>query len=149
MAKGEFKVIQELIRNAYNQLDPVDKFSYLYKKNMVDTLYGKKPDCFLALKRLEDGGRMGQELNPYLLPICNRAGFEDPDIIKYSLEKIQQLMDDESGQFDTNDLQKALSSLQHRHDVYSKEVPKPARTAGYKANTTRMFNNIKNHLQNK
>lgn len=146
MAKKEFELLEELIRTAYKNLDPVDKYSYLYHKNMVNALMGEKPDCFIILKR-KDGGRMGQDTRTYNLPICNRAGFEDPDIIKLSLKMVKRLMNDDTGQFDTNDLQSALSRLQHRFDVFSKEVPKPAHMAGYKANTTRMFNNIKKHLK--
>lgn len=148
MAKKDLKILEELIRTAYKQLDPVDKYSYLYHKNMVRTLMGDKPKCFIKLKR-KDGGRMGQPLDDYVLPVCNRAGFEDPDIIKLSIKAVRRLMDDETGRFDTNQLQSTLSRLQHKMDVYSKDVPKPAKMAGHKANMTRMFNNIKTYLKDK
>jgi len=147
MVEKEFKILNELIRSAYNALDPVDKYSYLYHKNIVDSLYGRKPECFLSLKRKEDGGPMGQNLDPYLIPVCNRAGFEDRDIIKLSLQKVQQMIEDEDGNIDINDLKSALTRLQHRHNVYSKTIPKPAHMAGHKANTTRMLNNIKKYLK--
>ena len=147
MAKKEFELLEELIRTAYKNLDPVDKYSYLYHKNTVKQLQGEKPNCFLALRRRSDGGRMGQPLNTYMLPVCNRAGFEDPDIINLSIKMIKRLMNDDRGQFDINDLKSALTKLQHKHDVYSKDVPKPATMAGYKANTTRMFNRIKDYLK--
>jgi len=147
MAKKEFEMLDELIRTAYQNLDPVDKYSYLYHKNMVKALQGEKPDCFLALRRNSDGGRMGQSLDPYMIPICNRAGFEDPDIINLSLKMVKRLMDDDTGQFDINDLKSALTRLQHRHDIFSKPVPKPPNMAGHKANTTRIFNNIIKYLK--
>lgn len=143
MAEKEFEVLEELIRTAVNHLDPVDKYSYLYKKNMVDTLHGSKPDCFLKLKR-KDGGPMGQD---FLIPVCNRMGIQDRDILKLSLKTVQNFIDSNTGGFDMDELHDVMAKLKHRHDVFSKDVPKPASAAGHKANTTRMFGNIKKYIE--
>lgn len=138
---NELKILQELIRSIYDKIDPVDKFKYLHDKHIKNTLYGEKPKCFLRLNRI------GQDTSPYLLPICNRAGFEDPDIISLSIKLVQKLITDKTNSYDTNDLNKILSRLQHSHNIFSKKIPHPANMAGHKSNTTKMFNNIKKHLK--
>jgi len=137
---NELEMLQELIRSVYDKIDPVDKFKYLTDKHITKTLQGEKPKCFMKLNRI------GQDVSAYMLPVCNRAGFEDKDIISLSIKLVQKLMVDKSGGFDVNDLNSALSKLQHKHDVFSKKIPHPANMAGHKSNTTRLFNNIKNHL---
>jgi len=137
---NELELLQELIRTVYDKLDPVDKFKYLTDKKIRDTLHGEKPGCFMNLPRT------GQDVSPYLLPVCNRAGFEDADIISLSIKLVQKLMTDKTSGYDVNDLNSALSKLQHKHDVFVKKIPHPAKNAGHKSNTTRLFNNIKNHL---
>lgn len=147
--KEEFKMLNELIRTAYQHLDPVDKYSYLYHRNMLRTMYGDHPKCFVRLRR-DDGGPMGQPKIPYVLPLCNRAGYYDPDIIGLSIKMVRKLMHQQgAGKFGVNDLQAALDKLDHYHNRYSKPVPKPHDMAGRKANISRMFHNIGNHLKKK
>ena len=138
---NEIEILQELIRSIYDKIDPVDKFKYLTDKKITSILHGEKPKCFLSLPRI------GQDISPYLLPVCNRAGFEDSDIISLSIKLVQKLMTDKNDAYDINDLNTTLSKLQHKHSVFSKKIPHPANMAGHKSNTTRMFNNIRNHLK--
>lgn len=138
---NEMEILQELIRSIYDKIDPVDKFKYLTDKKIMDILHGEKPGCFMSLPRI------GQDVSAYLLPICNRAGFEDVDIISLSIKLVQKLLSDKSDAFDVNDLNITLSKLQHKHNVFSKKIPHPAKMAGHKSNTTRLFNNIKSHLK--
>ncbi len=138
---NEIEILQELIRSIYDKIDPVDKFKYLTDKKIKDILHGEKPGCFMSLPRI------GQDTSAYLLPICNRAGFEDTDIISLSIKLVQKLISDKSDSFDVNDLNTTLSKLQHKHNVFSKKIPHPAKMAGHKSNTTRLFNNIKSHLK--
>ncbi len=138
--KQEFNQLTELIRKANKLVNPEDSLAYLLKKDLVDRLYGEKPKCFLKLLPI------GRDITPYLLPICNRAGLEDPKVIKVSLKVVQKLMDDDSGKFDINSLQSILNQLNHRHDTFIKKVPKPATMAAKKAQVTRMFKNIKQYL---
>ncbi len=138
--KEEFKQLAELIRKANELVNPEDSLSYLLKKDLRDRLYGDKPKCFLKLLPI------GRDTSPYLLPICNRAGIEDPKVINVSLKVIQKLMDNTNGKFDVNALQSILNQLNHRHDTFIKKVPKPASAAAKKAQVTRMFKNIKQYL---
>ena len=134
------KQVTELKRTAHDLINPEDSLSYLLKKDVRDRLYGEKPKCFLKLLPI------GRDTSPYLLPICNRAGIEDPKVIAMSLRLVQRLMDDPDGKFDTNALQGVLNQLNHRNNVLSKTVPKPATTAAKKAKVTRMFKKIKSYL---
>jgi hypothetical protein len=138
--KEEFKQLLELIRRANDLVNPEDSLSYLLKKDVRDRLYGEKPKCFLKLLPI------GRDTSPYLLPICNRAGIEDPKVIAVSLKIVQKFIDDENGKFDVNALQGILNQLNHRHDTLVKKVPKPASAAARKAQVTRMFKNIKSYL---
>ncbi len=136
----QFEVLEELIRTANELINPENSLAYLQKKDMIDRLYGEKPSCFLKLAPI------GRDTSAYLLPLCNRRGMEDPKVIRVSMKVVQRFLDDPKGRFDVNILNTLLSKLQHRHSVFSKTVPKPARTAARKANVTKMFNNIKSHL---
>lgn len=135
--KEEFEVLEELLRKAYELIhDEKDDYSYLADKDMRERLYGKHPKCFLKLLPI---GRSTQE---YILPICNRAGIEDPKVVGISLQVVKRMIDGNKGSFDTNELQNVMNRLQHKHSVLSKTVPKPATTAAKKAQVTRMLNKI-------
>ena len=136
----ELHQLSELIRQANDLINPEDSIAYLQKKDLIDRLYGKKPKCFLKLQPI------GRDVSPYLIPLCNRAGFEDPKVINIAIKMVQRLMTDKAGMFDSNDIQKVLNRLNHRMSVLSKTVPKPMSMGAKKAKVTRMFNNIKQHL---
>lgn len=138
--KKDLEPIEELIRKANHLINPEDSLAYLLKKDVRDRLYGEKPKCFIKLQPI------GQDTSPYLLPICNRSGIEDPKVINVSIKTVQKLMSDAGGKFDVNSLQTVLNSLQHRHNTFNKTVPKPASPAARKAHVTRMFKNIKSYL---
>jgi hypothetical protein len=133
--------LDELIRKAYELINPEENsLAYLQYKDLRDRLYGEKPACFLKLKKI------GRDTSDYLLPICNRAGHVDPKVVQVSMKVVQKLMTDDKGTFDNNELQNILNKLQHRYNVYSKDVPKPPGLAAKKANITRMFKNVNSHL---
>jgi hypothetical protein len=138
--KEDIKYLSELIRRANNLINPEDSVSYLTKRDVVDRLYGTKPKCFLRLKPI------GRDVSGYLIPLCNRSGFEDPKVIQVAINMVQKVMADKSDQFDPNDIQKILNQLNHRNSVLSKTVPKPMSMGAKKAKVTRMFKNIKQHL---
>jgi hypothetical protein len=130
MSKKIGKDIQrltELIRKANELINPEDSIAYLQKKDLIDRLYGEKPKCFLKLLPI------GQDTSPYLIPLCNRSGMEDPKVIAIALKMVQKLMAEKSDKFDSNDMQKILNQLNHRHSVLSKTVPKPMTTAAKKS----------------
>jgi hypothetical protein len=136
----DLQYLDELIRKVNDMLNPEDSLAYLQKKDIRDRLYGEKPGCFITLQKI------GRDVSPYMLPMCNRYGMEDPKVIGISLKVVKRLIDSGNDSFDNNVLQKVLNSLQHRHDVLSKTVPKPATAAARKAKVTRMFGNIKQYL---
>lgn len=138
--KQDIQYLSELIRRANELINPEESTAYLQKKDLRDRLYGEKPKCFLKLQPI------GRDIGPYLLPLCNRAGFEDPKVIAIAIKMVQRIMSEKSDMFDPNDIQKVLNQLNHRNSVLSKAVPKPMTMAAKKAKVTRMFNNIKQHL---
>ena len=134
--------LEELIRTASNHLlTKEEKVGYLMNPELKQRLYGKFPECFISLKR------MGRDTSAYLLPLCNRAGIIDPQVIKISYAAVGKLLSDASGMYDINDLQTILDKLDRLKARYNKEVPKPPQQAGRKAVVTRMFKNIKSHLK--
>jgi hypothetical protein len=138
--------LSELIRQLNgNLIQKQDDWHTVYHRDIMNRLYGKKPKCFLKLKRA-GGGPMGRNVETYILPICNRAGFEDPNVIAKSIIMIKKIMDSEEEGYDINDLKKVLGQLQHYHNVYSKPVPHPPKAAAKKAMVTRMFHKIRGHL---
>jgi len=138
--KEEFDHLSELIRKANDLINPGENLADIIKKDVRDRLYGEKPKCFVKLLPI------GRDTSPYLLPICNRAGIEDPKVIKVSIKVIEKLMSGESGKFDVNALQSVLNKLNHHNSVFSKQIPKPMSAGAKKAKVTRMFGNIKKYL---
>lgn len=136
----DIECLSELIRKANDLINPEDSIAYLMKKDLRDRLYGEKPKCFLKLMPI------GRDISPYLIPLCNRSGFEDPKVIDIAIKMIQKLMLDKAGMFDNNDIQKILNKLNHRKNVLAKTIPKPMSMGAKKAKVTRMFKNIKGHL---
>lgn len=132
--------LSELIRKVNDLINPEDSLEYLRNKDLVDRLYGEYPKCFLKLNPI------GRDTSPYLVPLCNRRGFEDPKVIAVAIQMVQKLMAQKSDEFDQNDMQKVLNQLNHRSNVLAKVIPKPASMAAKKSKVTRMFNNIKQHL---
>jgi len=138
--KEEFDILSELIRKANELINPEKDMGYLLKKDIRDRLYGEKPKCFVKILPI------GRDTSPYILPICNRSGIENPKVIKVSIKVIEKLMSDENGKFDVNTLQTVLNKLNHHNSVFSKQIPKPMSTGAKKAKVTRMFGNIKKYL---
>jgi len=139
--ESKFELLEELIRTAYNMLNPDgDDLGYLRNRDLRNRLYGEKPACFLKIAPI------GRDTGGYLLPLCNRAGIEDPKVIGISIKIVQKLIEGNSGRFDNNILNTLLSKLQHRHDVFVKTVPKPPIPAAQKANVTKHFKQLKSHL---
>jgi len=135
--------LEELIRTVSDHLlTKEEKIGYIMNPELKQRLYGKFPKCFISLKK------MGRDTSAYLLPLCNRAGIIDPEVIQISYTAVGKLLSDSSGMYDINDLQTILDKLDRLKARYKKTVPKPPQQAGRKAVVTRMFKNIKTHLKN-
>jgi len=138
--------MNELMRRIISVLIPEEDFDHINDTELKKRLYGRFPKCFISLRRKEDGGAMGRSLEPYLLPICNRYGIVDPKIIKLSMNFVKKLMSNHENEYEINDLQKVLNSLQYTHSRYGTTEPHPPSYAGKKAFVTRVFGNIRKHL---
>ena len=131
--------LDELIRRVTSYLDPTDRYEYLNNDTEVSSLKQKFPDCFVTLA--------GKGREPHFLPICNRAGVIDPKVISISLKVVQNFMENPIDKiYEINDLQKILDLLQRIQSRYNKDIPKPPDVAARKGVVTRMFNNIKDYL---
>jgi hypothetical protein len=130
--------LDELIRRVTSYLDPTDRFEYLNDENEVSSMRSKYPSCFVTL-----GGK-GRE--PAFLPICNRAGIIDPKVVAISMKVVQNFINSPTNQYDINDLQQILNTLQRLQYRYDKDIPKPPDQAAKKGVVTKMFNNIKTYL---
>jgi len=134
-----FEILEELIRKVSKHLYPYteeEDIAFLQKKDLRDRLYGKFPKCFLTLKG------MGRDI-PFL-PICNRLGIQDPNMINFSMKMAQKMQSNSN--FDQDELSMILVKLKKLSSTYSKEIPKPPIQAAKKGMTTRMFGNIKKYL---
>jgi hypothetical protein len=139
--KEEFEVLEELLRKAYDLIhDEKDDYSYLADKDMRERLHGKYPKCFLKLLPI------GRNTSGYILPLCNLGGIEDPKVVGISLQVVKRMIDGNKGSFDTNELQNVMNRLQHKHNVLSKNIPKPATTASKKGQVTKMLSRIQSDI---
>jgi hypothetical protein len=132
------QVLDELIRKVASYLDPTDRYDYLNNDNEIKSLQNKYPNCFLPVKR--------RDTEPYFVALCNRAGIIDPKVLAISMKVITRFIENPTDQYDINELQKILNTLQRMNSRYDQEIPKPFDQAAKKGIVTRMFNNIKGYL---
>ena len=109
--------IQRLVEE--EQIDPQ------YEEHRADMgrFYGEHPDCFLKI----NGGN--PEAKTYVLPMCNRAGIEDPIAINFSMKVVRSLIAKGPGEFDTNQLNSTLNTLQHKNNTLAANTGEAARKA--------------------
>ena len=79
----DFKVLNELIRTAYKLISPIPYHDDIKRltPEFMNRDYVKTPGCYIAV---------GDGNNNTIFPICNRYGFRDPDMIKFSLKLASQ-----------------------------------------------------------
>lgn len=136
----QLQLLEELVRRAYQLINPVP-FSYdlkwLMKQNERNALFEKRPKCFLKIKH------MGREIP--ILPVCNRSGIIDKEMIDLSLKMVDRLAGND--RVDQDALIVTATKLKALKSKYSKEIPKPSDMAGRKAHVTRFINNIANKFR--
>lgn len=135
----QFEQLDELIRKVNSLIAPYDvhdELKWLLKKDIRKKMFEEFPKCFLSLRS------RGREL-PFL-PICNRQGMEDPQIIAFSMKLAHRLKN--KPDVDQDHLDVVLVKLQRLHNKFDKEVPKPGDVAAKKGLITRLFKNIKGYL---
>ena len=124
--KKDTKILQELLSKISSYLDPDttdDKMKGLYDQKLSERLFGEKPECFVAIK-----GK-GQDIST-LLPVCNRAGIQDPRVIQFSIKLAQRMTtSDKVGLVDPASLTEAISTLQDmskKYEIVEERVNKKA-----------------------
>ena len=138
----ELEHIQELVRKMHSLISPMsytDTLKDLRTQSAQDVFKGDFAKCVLPWK-------IGaQQVH---LPICNRFGMVDPQMIDFS-KKVVNRMRSVSPQTDdgTNII---IAKLDRLHNKYSKDIPKPADRAAANGQVTkftnRLLKNIKGHL---
>jgi hypothetical protein len=134
----ELKMLSKLLKEAEDLIQPDESLDYLVSRDIRDRIYGKKPACFMKLQPI------GRDTSAYLFPVCNRAGMEDPKMIRLSIHMLQKAMTD--SRFDPKDIQLMLGKLQQKGDTFLKKIPLPMSVDAKKAKIAKMFDNIDKYL---
>lgn len=140
--KKETKKLQDLLENIASYLEPdgPDKVKGLYDTKLRDRLYGEKPECFVSVK-----GK-GRDIST-ILPVCNRAGIQDPRIIEFSIKLAKKMgLSDNIGLVDPASLREAVEDLEELKKKVEKKTASP-KGAGLKGNSTKGINKIKKYLK--
>jgi hypothetical protein len=135
----DFKQLDEFIQKINDIMTPFsfrDELRAVMDKNTRKNLYEKNPRCFMPV-------RIGNKDIPFL-PICNRNGATDKEMIAFSMKLANRL----NGREDVNRgmLEITMKKLQNLHNRYSKEIPKPIETSVQKSNITKSFNRMKEYM---
>ncbi len=131
-----FDYLSELIRKVSMLIDPTHHtLDWLMNKDARDELFEKYPKCFLSLPYRND---------VTILPICNRKGMIDPNIIKISLKIIDKL--EQRGSVNIDDLKCIRKRLQMLYTRYSKNIPTAFLSSINKSKTTRLINKLKQQV---
>ena len=125
----DYKILDELLRTAYELISPLSFHDDLDRltPDFVSDDSKKRPGCYLKL---------GQGANHTLFPICNRYGYKDPRMMKYSLELARKL-DEENEDVDVSD---TIIELKRLLNKYDRPIPNTVSQANLKRKSTKMFN---------
>jgi len=125
----EFQNLNELIRTASALISPITYHDDLDRltPEFVQQDAVKKPGCYL---------RLGQGADHTLFPICNRYGYKDPKMIKFSLKLAQRIANKQGDR----GMDGMIVKLQKMLTKYDKPVPKTRSQAVLKAKSTKIFN---------
>lgn len=132
------KNLEDLIREASENIPNDEDIGALIKKDVRDRLYSKNPECFVSLKR------MGRE--PFFLPICNRRAIVDPKAINISIGVVQKLMANQSSG-DANELSSLLDKLTSMKKSQDLDAPSPEKAKERKAVVTKLFNKMGRYIK--
>ena len=124
----DFEVLEELFRTAYKLISPITYHDDVERltPEFVQKDYEHKPGCYLKI------GNNG------LFPICNRYGYKDPQMIKFSLKMAKKMVEKDNGQY--IDLSGTIIKLEKLLNKYSKPVPKTNSQAALQGIATKKFN---------
>ena len=125
----DYKNLNELIRTAYKLISPMtyhDDVNRLTPEFVMDDAK-KRPGCYLKL---------GQGADHTLFPICNRYGYKDPKMIKFSLKLAKKVAERNIG----HDTTTVIIKLQKLLNKYNKTIPNTNSQAALKGQATKTFN---------
>ena len=137
--KEEFQKLDELMQKVNTIVSPFsfrDELEAVMDKETRHRLYEKNPRCFMPV-------RMGNQ-DAFILPICNRNGATDKNMIAFSMKLANRLLDRED--VDRGMLEITMKKLERLNNTYSKDIPKPMDRAAQKANITKSFMKMKQYL---
>lgn len=136
---NEFEKIQEFIQKVSDIVSPIsfrDELKRVIDPNVRKHLCEKYPKCFLPV-------RIGNR-DAFIMPICNRNGATDKNMIAFSLKLANRLLDRED--VDRGMLQITIKRLNRMFNTYSKDIPTPPGAAAKKANVTKAMILLKKNL---
>ena len=128
----DFKVLNELIRTAYKLISPIPYHDDIKRltPEFMERDYVRTPGCYIAV---------GDGNNNTIFPICNRYGFRDPNMIKFSLKLAKKMA--EVDHVDRPNLPGTIVKLERLLSKYDRPVPKPMKQAAIKGQSTKKFKN--------
>jgi hypothetical protein len=135
--------LSELVRTAHQILSPqshIDELNYFMDKNNRDSFKQRYPNCFHALKYIDDR-------EDHLLPLCNRSGSFDANMIRTTIVFVKKFRDEEQDQIDVGHLDDVLLKLSKLEDKYKRENVKTGTMAYRKGFVTKNINHIKKYLE--
>lgn len=135
----DFKRLEEFIQRVSDIVSPIsfrDELRAVMDKETRRRLCERHPKCFLPV-------RMGNR-DAFIMPVCNRNGATDKNMIAFSMKLANRLMDRED--VDRGMLQITIRKLERMYNTYNKDIPTPPDMAAQKANVTKAMILLKKNL---
>jgi hypothetical protein len=136
-----FQILDELLQKVNDIVYPFsyrDELKAIMDKQTRHNLFEKYPRCFLPIN-------IGNK-DAFILPICNRAGATDRNMIAFSKKFANRLLD--RPDVNRGMLEITMKKLDRMDNKYSKEPVRPADMAARKGNSTKSLNKIKDYIHN-
>lgn len=135
----DFQKLEEFIQKVSDIITPFsfrDELKAVMNKDTRKRMCEKFPKCFMPV-------RMGNREN-FILPVCNRNGATDKNMIAFSMKLANRLLDRED--VDRGMLEITIKKLNRMNSSYSKDIPTPPDVAARKANVTKAMIVLKKQL---
>jgi len=135
----DFQKLEEFIQKVNDIITPFsfrDELKAVMNKETRKRMCEKYPKCFLPV-------RIGNK-DAFIMPVCNRNGATDKNMIAFSLKLANRLLDRED--VDRGMLEIVIKKLNRMNSTYSKDIPTPPDMAARKANVTKAMILLKKQL---
>lgn len=133
----DFQTLHELLGKVKSLISPItyhDDMKWLMDRKNIGKFKETYPKCVIPLNI----GRKN-----YVMPVCNRMGSMDKDMINLSLKMVIKLMNKEENEEFRGEIDIVKIKLERLLNKYSQDIPKPADMAAKKAIATKLLNKIK------